>query len=165
MICGTACSLINKQSVSPERVKHLISAAEREQNTELKDSPKILIEDLELRFEKSKHLDTEQQIHYINQVEEMISKIESESKISSVPLSYEEILISLKENIEKGKKDDALNDLDNLSTKISGLYRHAELSPKLMVSRIIRTKAFKAFIIIYLAFFIILFILDYYHYF
>ena len=97
-------SLINKQSILPERIKHLISASEREQSTELKDPPKILLEDLELRFEKSKHLDTEQQTRYIDQIEEMISKIESESKISSVPLSYEEILTSLKENIETEKK-------------------------------------------------------------
>ena len=114
-------SLINKQSISPERIKHLISAAEREQNVELIDSPKSLVEDLELRFEKSKHLDTEQQWHYIDQIEEMIAKIERESIISSVPLSQEEILISLKENIEAEKKDDALKGLEKLSTKIKEL--------------------------------------------
>ena len=112
-------SLINKQSISPERIKHLISAAEREQNVELIDSPKSLVEELELRVEKSKHLDTEQQWHYINQIEEMIAKIERESIISSVPLSYEEILISLKENIEAEKKDDALKGLEKLSTNLS----------------------------------------------
>ena len=117
-------SLINKQSISPERIKHIISAAEREQNVELIDSPKSLVENLELRFEKSKHLDSEQQRHYIDQIEEMIAKIDRESIISSMPLSYEEILISLKENIEAEKKDDALKDLEKLSTNIK------ELSPR-----------------------------------
>jgi hypothetical protein len=114
-------SLINKQPISPERIKHLISAAEREQNIALIDSPKNLVEDLELRVERSKHLDTEQQRHYIDQVEEMITKIERESIISSVPLSHQEILISLKENIEAEKKDDALKGLEKLSTKINEL--------------------------------------------
>ena len=146
-------SLINKQSILPERIKHLISASEREQSTELKDPPKILLEDLELRFEKSKHLDTEQQTRYIDQIEEMISKIESESKISSVPLSYEEILTSLKENIETEKKSDALNDLDKLSTKISSFYRSEKLPTILILAREIREKPmrFIAFVIIYLA--------------
>ena len=146
-------SLINKQSILPERIKHLISASEREQSTELKDPPKILLEDLELRFEKSKHLDTEQQTRYIDQIEEMLSKIESESKISSVPLSYEEILTSLKENIETEKKDDALNDLDQLFTKISSFYRREELPPLLRFARAIREKPMKfiVFIILYFA--------------
>ena len=146
-------SLINKQSISTERIKHSISASEREQNTELKDPPKVLLEDLELRFEKSKHLDTEQQTRYIDQIEEMISKIESESKISSVPLSYEEILTSLKENIETEKKSDALNDLDKLSTKISSFYRSEKLPTILILAREIREKPmrFIAFVIIYLA--------------
>jgi len=120
-------SLINKQSISPERIKHLISAAEREQNVELIDSPKSLVEDLELRFEKSKHLDTEQQWHYIDQIEEMIAKIERESIISSVPLSHGEILISLKEDIEAEKKDDALKGLENLSTKIKELSERRQI--------------------------------------
>jgi hypothetical protein len=126
-------SLINKQSISPERIKHLISAAEREQNVELIDSPKSLVEDLELKFEKSKHLDTEQQRHYIDQIEEMITKIERESIISSVPLSHEEILISLKENIEAEKKDDALKGLEKLSTKIKEL---SERRQKYKLSRL-----------------------------
>lgn len=150
-------SLINKQSILPERIKHLISASEREQSTELKDPPKILLEDLELRFEKSKHLDTEQQTRYIDQIEEMISKIESESKISSVPLSYEEILTSLKENIETEKKDDALNDLDQLSTKISTFYRRKEVSSIFMFARVIREKPMKFIAIMILYFAIILF--------
>ena len=120
-------SLINKQSISPERIKHLISAAEREQNVELIDSPKSLVEDLELRFEKSKHLDTEQQWHYIDQIEEMIAKIERESIISSVPLSHGEILISLKEDIEAEKKDDALKGLEKLSTKIKELSERRQI--------------------------------------
>ena len=67
-------SLINKQSILPKRIKHLISASEREQSTKLKDQPKILLEDLELRFKKSKHLDIEQQTRYIDQIEEMICR-------------------------------------------------------------------------------------------
>ena len=120
-------SLINKQSISPERIKHLISAAEREQNVELIDSPKSLVEDLELRFEKSKHLDTEQQRHYIDQIEEMIAKIERESIISSVPLSHGEILISLKEDIEAEKKDEALKGVEKLSTKIKELSERRQI--------------------------------------
>jgi len=117
---------INNKSVSPEIIKHLISATEREQNIELKDTPKNLLEDLELRFEKNKHLNTERRTYYIEQIEELISKIESESKISSVPLSYENVLTSLKENIEKGKKDAAFKDLDELSIKIRRLDRIAK---------------------------------------
>jgi hypothetical protein len=150
-------SLINKQSILPVRIKHLISASEREQSTELKDPPKRLLEDLELRFEKSKHLDTEQQTRYIDQIEEMISKIESESKMSSVPLSYEEIVTSLKENIETEKKDDALNDLDQLFTKISSFHRHQELP---FIVRLIKEKPIKfiAIIISYFAFLVSLII-------
>jgi hypothetical protein len=50
-------SLINKQPISPERIKHLISAAEREQNIALIDSPKNLVEDLELRVEIKRYSD------------------------------------------------------------------------------------------------------------
>ena len=89
-------SLINKQPIAFSRIKHVISAAEREQKTEIKNSPVSLLEDLELRFEVSKHLDTDQQMVYLNQIEELISNIESESKISSLPLSLEEIYVSLK---------------------------------------------------------------------
>lgn len=155
-------SLINKQSISPERIRHSISASEREQNTELKDPPKVLLEDLELRFEKSKHLDPEQQAHYIDQIEEIISKIESKSKSSSVPLSYEEILTSLKENIETGKKDDALKDLDQLSIKISDLYRRSKLPPSFVLYRIVteNLKTIISFLIVY--FIILLFALLFY---
>ena len=121
-------SLINKQTITFSRIKHIISAAEREQKTEIKDSPISLLEDLELRFEVSKHLDTEQQMVYVNQIEELISNIESESKISSLPLSLEEIYVSLKNNIENENKNDALDDLNKLSDKIKTSYSRSEPS-------------------------------------
>ena len=119
-------SLINKQPITLSRIRHIISAAEREQKTEIKDSPVSLLEDLELRFEISKHLDTEQQMVYVNQIEELMSNIESESKISSLPHSFEEIYISLKLNIENGNKDDALDDLNKISNKIKTLHSMSE---------------------------------------
>ena len=61
--------VINKQPITFSRIKHIISETEREQKTEIKDSPASLLEDLELRFEVSKHLDTEQQMVYVNQIE------------------------------------------------------------------------------------------------
>lgn len=119
-------SLINKQSITFSRIRHIISAAEREQKTEIKDSPLSLLEDLELRFEISKHLDTEQQMVYVNQIEELMSNIERESKISLLPHSFEEIYISLKLNIENGNKDDALDDLNKMSNKIKTLHSRSE---------------------------------------
>lgn len=126
-------SLINKQPITPERIKHLIIAVQREENTELKDSPKNLLEDLEFRFEWSKHLESGQQIRYIEQVEMLISEIESKSK-SSVPLSFEAILVSLKENIKTGKKDDALIDFDELSAKIVDMQNHGGDSSRSVAS-------------------------------
>jgi len=112
-------SLINKQEPTQYRIKHIIQAAQREENVELRDSPLTLLEDLELRFEKSRHLDTNQQTYFINQIEELISQIETEDRIRLVPLSYEKILESLKSNIESGKKEDSIADLNNLTNKLS----------------------------------------------
>lgn len=117
---------INNQSVSLEIIKHLISATEREQIIELKDPPKNLLEDLELRFEKSKHLNTERRTYYIEQIEEIISKIETESKEGLLPIPLADLLTSLKENIETGEKDRALNDLDKLSFQFRRLVRIAK---------------------------------------
>jgi len=144
-------SLINKKPISLNRIYHLISASEREQKVEIKDSPKELLEDLELRFEISKHLDPEQQKVYIDQIEETISKIESQSKIISVPAVLKDIYSSLKENIELGRKDDALEDLDKIIMKIRSSYLRRELSLAFIIMNTFRNpKKLAIFLLVYL---------------
>ena len=147
-------SLINKQPISLLRIKHIINAAEREQGIEIKDAPTNLLEDLGLRFEVSKHLDTEQQMAYINQIEDLISNIESESKVSSIPLSFEDVYASLKQNIENERKDEALDDLNKLSIKIKRLYSSSEFPSLYRMVGIYRRNPFMAIIVLLMYIFI-----------
>lgn len=154
-------SLINKQPISLLRIKHIINAAEREQSIEIKDSPINLLEDLELRFEVSKHLDTEQQMAYINQIEELISNIESESNVSTIPLSFEDAYASLKQNIENERKDESLDDLNELSIQIKSLYSRSEIPSIYRMIEIYRRNPF-LFLIIFLIYIIIFYLVIYF---
>ena len=97
--------IINKQRVSEESIRNLLAASEREYQVELRDicNPTILLQDVALRLQKSRHLDIAQKREYADQIEQMISS--SEERRKEIPEEVKEPL-ELATVIESAIKND-----------------------------------------------------------
>ena len=69
--------IINKQDISLDKINNLLKAIDREHSVILSDlvSPSSLLQDLELQFEKSHHLDPIQKEEYCTQIQNQIQEI------------------------------------------------------------------------------------------
>ena len=112
--------IINKQNISIDNINSLLTAIDRENSVDLTGmvSPSSLLEDLELRFEKSHHLDPTQKEEYCKKIEEYIGNIKEEEKVITVPTKYTEIVDILTENIKSNNSEKALESLELLKKKI-----------------------------------------------
>ena len=111
--------IINKQDISIGKINNLLKAIDREHAVILSDvvSPLSLLQDLELRFEKSHHLDHTQKKEYCNQIEEYIKKIMETEETLTMPKRYSNIIESLTEDIKSAKTEKALENLELLKKK------------------------------------------------
>ncbi len=112
--------IISKHSISKTGIYRLLKAIDREHSVALSSivSPSSLLEDLQLRFEKSRHLDSNQKEEYCKKLEEIVEEISKGEKIVSVPVKYSEITDLLTENIKSNKSKEALTTLELLKKKI-----------------------------------------------
>ena len=104
--------IINNSEININKIIHMLNATSRERGVNLAQqyAPTDLLEDLELRFAKSKHLKNEQRVEYSKKIEELIKKIDEEKSII-IP-SYEKILKNLEEGFEKGDKESIKQNID-----------------------------------------------------
>lgn len=115
--------IIDGKDLSISKFDDLINAAEREHSVPLSEnvSKVSLLEDLELKIERSPHLNSDQKEKYTDQIQKFISKIEEKEKAPEVTRTRQEILQSLSKNIENGDTDDALEDVERIKHEISQL--------------------------------------------
>ena len=111
--------IINNSDINTDKIIHLLNATSRERGVNLTNeyTSLDLLEDLELRFAKSKHLKNEQREEYIGKIEILLKNIED--KISTIIPSYEKLLTDLEESIEKGNTESIKQNLNFLRTKLT----------------------------------------------
>ena len=110
--------IINNSDINTDKIIHLLNATSRERGVNLTNeyTSLDLLEDLELRFAKSKHLKNEQREEYIGKIEILLKKIKDEK--STIIPTYEKVLIDLEESIEKGNAESIKQNLNFLRTKL-----------------------------------------------
>jgi len=110
--------IISNSDIDNEKIIHLLKATSRERGVNLiqEYTPLDLLEDLELRFSKSKHLKNEHREEYVRKIEILLRKIEEE-KTTIIPL-YENILTNLEEAVEKGDDELIKQNISFLRSKL-----------------------------------------------
>jgi len=113
-------SLILKQDMDSRKILHLLSAIGRENEVDVSSyyPIKSLLEDLELRFEKSKHLDSAQKLDYTRKIESMIDDFEKKEKDIELTIPYKDLFEELEQNINEGNKEVALKKIDIIKEKL-----------------------------------------------
>lgn len=103
--------IINKQEISLHKINNLMNAISREHSIDLFDitTPQSLLQDLELIFEKSHHLDSVQKDNYCKQIQDQIEIIEKTAKID---------IISDKSQADVHISNEYIKLLEEISTKI-----------------------------------------------
>jgi hypothetical protein len=115
-------SFVNDYEISIEEIYRLIYATGREYSIELDDHvhPLELLEDIELRFHRSRHLNYDQKKKYIGYVNSLVKKIDEATEKSDVPKPISELFDSIETSIEKNDMKGALDNLKILSKSYSG---------------------------------------------
>ena len=114
--------IINKQQFAEELIHNLIVASEREHQVGLKDfcTPTTLLQDVELRLQKSGHLDIAQKREYSDQIEQTIATIEEQR--NEVPEEAKEPLEFvgvLEDAIQNGETQKGLETIALLKEKLT----------------------------------------------
>ena len=131
--------IINNSDINTTKIIHLLNATSRERGVSLSNeyTHLNLLEDLELRFAKSKHLKNEQREEYIEKIEKLLKKIEDEK--STIIPSYERVLNGLEKSIEIKNTDLINKNLKFLRTKLileKEKRNESEETPKLIAAGI-----------------------------
>lgn len=112
--------IINKQDISLDNINNLLKAIDREHSVILSDliSPSSLLQDLELQFEKSHHLDSNQKEEYCTQIQNQIQEIRKIDESLFVPTKYSEIIDNLAKEIRLKNTEKSLEILELLKKMI-----------------------------------------------
>lgn len=118
--------VINKQEITLEIINNLIEATDRENEVDLKKvvTPISLLQDLNLNFEKSHHLDSSQKKEYCNIILSTINSFNEQYKKShfksqmDVLAGDSKIFNQLREQIKSKNIDCALDTLDALEKHV-----------------------------------------------
>lgn len=141
--------IINKQDVHLDKIKNLLKAIERDHSVYLSDavSPLSLLEDLELIFEKSHHLDSTQKEEYCKQIQNEIQTIRATEESLIVPRRYSVIIETLEENVTSGNTDGALKNIELLKKMINERDESLYVIPESTIINKISTLTISIFII------------------
>ena len=118
--------LVNNENITESRLSSLFFAVSRENgiNLEIENDILDLIEDLILRFQRSKHLSAEQKDEYIKSLETLektMFKSEADEKDEEqreIPKSYVRIFRELEEHLNNKDSDKAKKELSVLKEKL-----------------------------------------------
>lgn len=132
--------LVNNENITESRLSSLFFAVSRENgiNLEIENDILDLMEDLILRFQRSKHLSANQKDDYIKRLETLEKTMfdsedeEKEDEHREIPKSYVRIFKELEEHLNNNESDKAKKELnllkekllvrDNLLDKVFGIY-------------------------------------------
>jgi hypothetical protein len=112
--------LVNEVNISPNRLIMVFRSIERDIKIDLEANYELesLLEDLVLRFERSKHLDSSQKDKYYERIEEIKNELKEEQstqeKSTIIPRPYLNVLQELREA-------NAINDQKNINKLIDEL--------------------------------------------
>ena len=118
--------LVNNENITESRLSSLFFAVSRENgiNLEIENDIHDLIEDLILRFQRSKHLSAEQKDDYIKRLETLEKTMfesedeEKEDEQREIPKSYVRIFRELEEHLNNNESDKAKKELNILKEKL-----------------------------------------------
>ena len=114
--------IVNKQQVTEESIHNFLVASEREYQVGLKDvcTPTTLLQDAELRLQKSRHLDIAQKREYSDQIEQTITTIEEQhNKVPEEAKEPLEFVGVLEAAIQDGEKQKGLETIALLKEKLT----------------------------------------------
>ena len=154
--------VINKQEISLEKINNLLKAIEREHSVILSDSvsSSSILQDLELEFEKSHHLDPNQKEEYCTLIQNQIQEIRASEDALNIPPKYSEILENLEENIKSKNTDKSLEFIKLLKKKLDNredsIYDEPNgiivlLTLAIIIAILLKSEPYFAFIFLYLS--------------
>jgi len=142
--------VINKQDIPLDKIENLLEAIEREHSVFLLDVTQItILQDLELQFEKSHHLDPTQKEEYCKQIQNIIQEAETTEEELITPRKFSGIFETLTEDITSKNTNEALENLELLKKRISDREEYISVDGENIYSKLI--KIFTSIILIYAA--------------
>lgn len=160
--------LVNKENMTVSKLLTLFRAIERSNSINLSIDTDLtnLLEDLTLRFSRSKHLSADQKDQYLTQIDKLIQELNTQDKaqesgtsltIRELPKSYKSLVEELKEEASKHESEELNKKVENIEKRL--MIRPTE--PIALMARIIREKPKQAIagLIIYV---IIIFLMLYF---
>ena len=162
--------LVNKEQITISKLLTLFRAIERQNSVNLGLDTDLnnILEDLSLRFAKSKHLSSDQKDAYLKQIDDLISDLELSKKKeqSSDSIVQREIPKSMKTIIEQLREEASNLNSENLTKQIDQLEKQYKRpsDPFYVLSRIMREKPKEflfAFLIYIIVFAVIMYFLEF----
>lgn len=100
-------NVINKQNPTNDLIENLLYAVEREHEVNLRNvlSPIVLLQDVSLRLQKSRHLDVGQKRIYSEEIENLIKSLQLEK--TDLPTGLLSLFNDLEESINQNQFDKA----------------------------------------------------------
>ena len=142
--------VINKQDIPLDKIFNLLEAIEREHSIFLSDvTPITILQDLELQFEKSHHLDPTQKEEYCKQIQNIIQEAETAEEVLILPRKYSEIFETLTEEITSKSTNKALENVELLKKKMSEREEYISVEEESIYIKLLKVFAF--IILIYVA--------------
>jgi len=116
--------IVNQEDITNIKLKKLFGAIEREVNVSIDSAYDLdrLLEDVALRFQRSKHLDAKQKDEYAKRLSELsnsLEKLNEKNRSSAIPRKYSEILNSLDVSIESKNSELIKKSLSELKSKLT----------------------------------------------
>jgi uncharacterized protein YbcC (UPF0753/DUF2309 family) len=162
--------LVNKEQITISKLLTLFRAIERQNSVNLGLDTDLnnILEDLSLRFAKSKHLSSDQKDAYLKQIDDLISDLETSKKKeqTSDSIIQREIPKSMKSIIEQLREEASNLNSESLTKQIDQLEKQYKRpsDPFYVLSRIIREKPkefFLAFLIYIIVFAAIMYFIEF----
>lgn len=112
--------IITSREIEHQKLENLISAVDRRSSFDFSSEVThvSLLQDLELRIEESRHLDTDQKHAYANNIDNIISNIKGKKKNERLSDDRTEIIRELTKKIENEDKQEALEEVEKLKKKL-----------------------------------------------
>lgn len=117
--------LVNQEKVTAETLTPLMQAVGREVEVALADhyDLELLIQDVMLRFQRSKHLDADQKAEYVENLVALADQVRAGRKRVSqddIPRRYQAILADLEDAVGQGDEKEARERLSELRKRLIG---------------------------------------------
>lgn len=152
--------LVTQEKITTAKLKQLFNAVEREVEATIDSDYDLerLFEDVSLRFQRSKHLDSTQKDSYSNTLLSLAESLEKAQKSGArvIPRSYKVLIEELREAVASNNQETAAKAIDEIEEKVSKIPQEAEPFIRIisMQKKMIREHPFifAGAILVYIAF-------------